>query len=350
LRPTPEFQERLDAHTAAKAERSTAVPQDSTGARRPPDATRSQDAAPAQRPLETRSPPDVSTAAAVGDRNATVPAGGGDRNAPVPAGDGDSNATAPAGEQADEHAANRRFSEAERAKATGDTGMPGEAARPQPVQDLAPQPNPLPEADPSPLDNRQALPPSAQPAEVPLPTSAEQSSGQSPDAEGENTPHMPVVEQVAQHEPDADPPGPEDATPTRDGAGRPDDAKVPTEIADEIALSPVDIRTKPHVNSAGETVDRYIIDDAEDLLPVAEHFGIDELSHDKDDYYSGQLPDGRYRKIEWNMKGHPNTNEGPHVKVMETEDPAAPPSRGNRWKTKAMIFVEGHEQFKKQWH
>ena len=50
------------------------------------------------------------------------------------------------------------------------------------------------------------------------------------------------------------------------------------------------------------------------------------------------------------MKGHPNTNEGPHVKVMETEDPMSPPSRGNRWKTKAMIFVEGHEQFKKQWY
>jgi hypothetical protein len=104
------------------------------------------------------------------------------------------------------------------------------------------------------------------------------------------------------------------------------------------------------INSAGERVDRYIIDDAEDLLAVAEHFGIGQLSHDKDDYYSGQLPDGRYRKIEWNLKGHPNTNEGPHVKVMETEDSSSPPSRGNRWKTKAMIFVEGHEQFKRQWH
>jgi hypothetical protein len=137
----------------------------------------------------------------------------------------------------------------------------------------------------------------------------------------------------------------------QDSPAEHNDAKVAPDIADEIASSPVDVRTKPHLNSAGETVDRYIIADVDDLLPLAENLGLGELSHDKDDYYSGQLPDGRYRKIEWNLQGHPETNEGPHVKVMETVDPWSSPSKGgNRWKTRAMIFVDGHEQFKKQWH
>lgn len=78
LRPTPEFQERLDAHTAATAERDTASPKEAT----------------------------------VGDRNVTTPAG----------------------EQAGEHAAARQAAAAERAEATADTA-PGEAPRPQPGQD-----------------------------------------------------------------------------------------------------------------------------------------------------------------------------------------------------------------------
>ncbi|MBG0562573.1 hypothetical protein [Actinoplanes aureus] len=97
------------------------------------------------------------------------------------------------------------------------------------------------------------------------------------------------------------------------------------------------------------------MDDLKDLDSVAEHFGFLHLDHDKDDYYSGQLPDGRFQKIELNPVGHPHTNEGPHVKIMEPEDAFSPVQKpgaggkGNRWRTLAYFFVKGHEQYKKRW-
>jgi hypothetical protein len=126
LRPTPDFQVRLDAHTAAKAEHDTAAPQDSAGAQRPQGssaAQRSRDSGSLQRPQDSQ--------AAQRLQEATV---------------GDGNTAAPAGEQAGEHAAAREAAAAEWAKAIGDTAPPGEPPlRPQPIQD----------ADPSALDNGQ---------------------------------------------------------------------------------------------------------------------------------------------------------------------------------------------------
>jgi hypothetical protein len=176
--------------------------------------------------------------------------------------------------------------------------------------------------------------PPPEPPEVPNPT--EQSDGseirtqptesqQSAHDEMRNAARSELAEATSVEDREGLPP-----TRASDEQGSPaehNDAKAAPDIADEIASSPVDVRTKPHLNSAGETVDRYIIADVDELLPLAEHLGLGELSHDKKDYYSGQLPDGRYRKIEWNLRGHPETNEGPHVKVMETVDPWSSPSK-----------------------
>jgi hypothetical protein len=94
---------------------------------------------------------------------------------------------------------------------------------------------------------------------------------------------------------------------------------------------------------------------SKDLDGVAEHFGFCIWIMTRGDYYSGQLPDGRFQKIELNPFGHPHTNEGLHVKIMEPEDALSPvqkpgaAGKGNRWRTLAYFFVKGHEQYKKRW-
>ncbi|WP_433795221.1 toxin glutamine deamidase domain-containing protein [Actinoplanes sp. CA-252034] len=108
---------------------------------------------------------------------------------------------------------------------------------------------------------------------------------------------------------------------------------------------PIEITSKVTTDEHGKRVIRNYIDDVDGLWDVAD-FLTDGLvlgyKYIGKDYYVGQNPDGEWQKIEVNMKGHPNTGEGPHVKLMLLREP----ERGleSRWRTAEKVFVKYRER------
>ncbi|MCE5285668.1 MAG: hypothetical protein LLG02_07460 [Pelosinus sp.] len=104
--------------------------------------------------------------------------------------------------------------------------------------------------------------------------------------------------------------------------------------------SSTDGTSKTITNSAGQEVQRRLVNNQDELLNEAEKAAggsLDSYTEIKPGWYVSQ--DGK-TKIEWSVDGHYTTDEGPHVTVRKaTED--------GGWKVVDKIFVKGHEQFKK---
>jgi len=92
---------------------------------------------------------------------------------------------------------------------------------------------------------------------------------------------------------------------------------------------------------------RDLVEDQEALLDVANEAAggsLDNLTNYKPSFWQGERPDGTTVKIEWEPKGHANTNEGPHVTVRELKDPDAGPKGG--WRVTSKTFIAGRETWK----
>jgi len=111
----------------------------------------------------------------------------------------------------------------------------------------------------------------------------------------------------------------------------------------------VNVNTRTVVDSGGNNVKRYTVANEDDLLGVAEHLAggsLDNFAVRKPDFWRGQLPDGTHREIEFNLEGHPRPmNEGPHVKLLEPDDPMTPTSKSNKWRVVLKVFIEGREEW-----
>jgi hypothetical protein len=95
--------------------------------------------------------------------------------------------------------------------------------------------------------------------------------------------------------------------------------------------------TRRIVNSAGEERTRVLVSSEDALLAEAERWAggsLDNFSEYKPNWW--QSPDGRVR-IEFNLEGHANVNEGPHVTVRVFN--------GQRHAVVEKIFIEGRETY-----
>jgi hypothetical protein len=93
-------------------------------------------------------------------------------------------------------------------------------------------------------------------------------------------------------------------------------------------------------NSAGQEVERKLVNNQDELLEEAEKAAGGSLDN-FDNYKPGWWlsKDGK-TKIELEPGGHSNTKEGPHVTVrQQTPD--------NKWKVVDKIFIKGQETYKK---
>ena len=96
--------------------------------------------------------------------------------------------------------------------------------------------------------------------------------------------------------------------------------------------------TRALTNSAGKTVARTLVASEDDLLAAAErHAGgsLDNFTEYKPGWW--QSPDGKMR-IEFNLEGHANVNEGPHVTIRMFD--------GQRHSVVEKVFIRGREAFK----
>ncbi len=96
--------------------------------------------------------------------------------------------------------------------------------------------------------------------------------------------------------------------------------------------------TRAVTNSAGKTVARTLVASEDDLLAAAErHAGgsLDNFTEYKPGWW--QSPDGKMR-IEFNLEGHANVNEGPHVTIRMFD--------GQRHSVVEKVFIRGREAFK----
>lgn len=113
--------------------------------------------------------------------------------------------------------------------------------------------------------------------------------------------------------------------------------EVISEAADE--SDEISIVQKTVINSAGQEVTRSYVKGEDDLLKVAERAAggdLDKFKELKDGWY---INEEKTIKIELNLVGHANTNEGPHVTVREIND------RGG-WTVKEKYFIDGRDTYK----
>ncbi|XYI02098.1 RHS repeat-associated core domain-containing protein [Sorangium sp. So ce1128] len=127
------------------------------------------------------------------------------------------------------------------------------------------------------------------------------------------------------------------------GAAKPaSDAAKPASDAAKPA-SKAEASTKTVTNSAGESVIRTLVSNEDELLAIAEKAAggrLDTWTEFKPNWWIS--PDGK-TKIEFNLEGHKNTNEGPHVKVQV----AVPDPKGKGgWQTVLKAFITGWESHK----
>ncbi|WP_437996746.1 SpvB/TcaC N-terminal domain-containing protein [Sorangium sp. So ce185] len=127
------------------------------------------------------------------------------------------------------------------------------------------------------------------------------------------------------------------------GAAKPaSDAAKPASDAAKPA-SKAEASTKTVTNSAGDSVIRTLVSNEDELLAIAERAAggrLDAWTEFKPNYWIS--PDGK-KKIEFNLEGHKNTNEGPHVKVQV----AVPDPKGKGgWQTVQKAFIAGWEKYK----
>ena len=110
---------------------------------------------------------------------------------------------------------------------------------------------------------------------------------------------------------------------------------------------PVEFSVRDVQNSAGSIVQRVTVKTEADLRAVADFLAggnLDSLHNRKPNFWYGQLPDGRYRDIEYSLEGHTYPmNGGYHVKVSDPEDPMSPVSKADRKHVVLKVFIEGHE-------
>ena len=95
---------------------------------------------------------------------------------------------------------------------------------------------------------------------------------------------------------------------------------------------------KTIVNSAGQEVTRKYVKNQDDLLKVAEEAAggdLDKFKETKPFYY---INEDKTIKIEWNPEGHPNTDEGPHVKVEY-------PNEKGGWTVVDKYYIEGRDHY-----
>jgi hypothetical protein len=108
---------------------------------------------------------------------------------------------------------------------------------------------------------------------------------------------------------------------------------------------PIPVTSKVTTDEHATRVVRHFIDDVDDLLEVAEFLTGGRLGNYEylgEDYYEGQTPDGVWQKIEVNPKGHYNTGEGPHIKLMVFREPELGEKGG--WKVDEKVFVKYRER------
>jgi hypothetical protein len=120
------------------------------------------------------------------------------------------------------------------------------------------------------------------------------------------------------------------------GAGEPAEAETQAAVGQRGVAPPASVRSVK--NSAGETVVRSLVSSEDELLAAAERFAggsLDTFTEYKPNWW--QSPDGKMR-IEFNLEGHANVKEGPHVTVRVFD--------GQRHSAVAKIFIEGREQYK----
>jgi len=109
-------------------------------------------------------------------------------------------------------------------------------------------------------------------------------------------------------------------------------------LKDQIMFANSQERSKTVKNSAGQEVERKLVNNQDELLEEAEKAAGGSLDN-FDNYKPSWWKKGN-KKIEWEPGGHSNTNEGPHVTVRElTPD--------GRWKVIEKIFIKGQETYKK---
>ncbi|WP_207934355.1 hypothetical protein, partial [Actinomadura sp. KC06] len=95
----------------------------------------------------------------------------------------------------------------------------------------------------------------------------------------------------------------------------------------------------------GTRPDRKFVKNDDELLQYAMDAAggdLDSLEQRKPTFWRGRHPDGEMIDIEWEPKGHSNTNEGPHVTVRRLKDPEDPRMG---WKVVDKVFIEGRERW-----
>jgi hypothetical protein len=108
---------------------------------------------------------------------------------------------------------------------------------------------------------------------------------------------------------------------------------------------PVPVTSKVTTDEHGTPVIRNYIDNVSDLRRVADFLTGGRLEGYEDlgeGYFQGQTPEGVWQKIEVNPKGHYNTGEGPHIKLMVFREPELGVSGG--WKTDEKVFIKYRER------
>ncbi len=92
----------------------------------------------------------------------------------------------------------------------------------------------------------------------------------------------------------------------------------------------------------GHRVKRYLVQNEDDLLHVADNAAGGSLSNFKEikpNWYEGEIG-GQRIKIEWQPGGERVMNEGPHVKVQRWDSKKG---KGGKWLAPEKIFIEGKE-------
>ena len=102
------------------------------------------------------------------------------------------------------------------------------------------------------------------------------------------------------------------------------------------------VESKKHTNSAGEEVERKLVNDQDELLEEAEKAAGGDLDNCNQKKENRWVTKDGQTEIEWEPNGHSYTNEGPHVTIQKLIN--------GKMRVVEKIFIKGWETYKRSYH